>query len=211
MKKQILLSFLFCAGTLLGGKVYAMPMLTLTASDNHINSFGVVAIDIGVTGLGNNSAPSLGAFSLDLVYSSNVLRPIFNPVFGTYLGDEGVGEAVTYSDATFQSIPAGLEGVYLDEVSFLFDFELDTLQPDSFNLATVFFQGIADGFGFVGYENAVLSDAFGGVIAAPVRGGGMLIEVPEPGTLVLFGAALAGMFLARRREQTHFRGLCIES
>jgi len=196
-----LFSILFCCVIMLmGGRAYAIPVITLSASNNSILPGEVTAVDVGISGLTAGAPLSLGAFSLDLVYTPTFLSPVaWN--FGTYLGDETLGEAVTFAGTSLPgTIPAGLDGVYLDEVSLLFDFELDAIQLDSFYLATVYLQGTTLGYGAVGFENAVLSDAWGNVISSPAKGGRLQITVPEPETLLLFGTALAGMLLLRHKR-----------
>ena len=117
----------------------------------------------------SGAPPSIGAFDLDLAYNSGILSPT-GVVFGPFLGDLGLFEAVANSDLSTPGI------VDFAELSFLTPFALDNLQPADFTLATVSFNAIGNGtssFDLVG--DIRVSDAFGN----------QLIKVSEPASLLL--------------------------
>ncbi len=85
-------------------------------------------------------------------------------------------------------------------MSLLLPAELDALQPASFALATLSFDTLAGGTSPLTFSQVVLADAFGATLTGSSVGSGSInVVVPEPGTLLLLGAAMAG-FLVRRRS-----------
>lgn len=163
------------------------PALSLTLSleptDQNIPLGGTAFIDLNISGLTAGGPDSLGAFSLDITFDETILT--FDTIsFGTYLGDPNAFEASAYFD---DSTPGS---VYLEEGSWLFDWELDPLQPASFTLATLAFTGTGIGSGVVAMENVVLSDAFGIVLHDPVLNNAEVSPVPEPATALIIGTGL---------------------
>lgn len=148
---------------------------------------GGTPVDVGlaISGLGDHTAPSLGAF--DLTISFDPARLSFSTVvFDTFLGTPDTDFTLLGSNSLETSIfvddtVAGV--VRLVEVSLLFDFELEALQPASFPLATLTFAPLAPGTGLLTITRQTLGDAAG----APLH------VVPEPGTFLLFGAGLIGL------------------
>jgi hypothetical protein len=159
-------------------------------------------LDIVVGGLGNFASPSLSAWLLDLSYDPTLFSITdLDVAFGSFLGDP-VLDTLTLVDTT---TTPGI--VTLDQVSFLFDFELIALQPSSFTLATLTFTGIDFGTGVFGINFADLSnEAFPSEsipLDEPLAATGQVSPsaVPEPGTLSLLGLGILALAAGMRRRK----------
>jgi hypothetical protein len=187
----------------------AVPISVVSSFDPQADT---VATTIFVEGLGNNTAPSLGAFDIDFQFDST--RLILDAVlFGPLLGSPdnlrygntsgtltpiefGAGEAITGA-----SLLTG--GVNLFEVSLLDVASLDALQPSRVPVLVLFFDGIGeilnvnpDTLGF-GLSVNALSDAFGNELVVDSIG---FIPVPAPSTLSLLAIGLLGLIWTVRRR-----------
>ena len=139
-----------------------------------------------ISGLGNGVPPSVGAFDLDVSFNPSLLTPT-DVTFGPFLGNESLLEAITgFSFAT----PGIVE---FAEVSLLPTTDLDALQPDSFQLATLSFVGVGHGTTALLFSRIRVDDAFGDKIPTSAA-------VPEPASFALVGIGLlfAG-WIARMR------------
>lgn len=91
-----------------------------------------VIIDVQISELGNNIAPSVGGFSLELNYDPTVLT--FNDLI--------FSELINLSGSGIQSIDSSIPGTILfGDVSLDFPEDLNAAQPDVFNLANIEFIG----------------------------------------------------------------------
>lgn len=152
-----------------------------------------VDVDLYISGLGDYAAPSLSTFDLDITYAPTILD-FTDYVLGPYLGDILVGEALDWSLG--ETIPGS---VNFSELSLLFDWELDALQPSSFTLATLTFDTLAVGTSSLDITINALGDAWGNPLVADVQSGSVS-PVPEPATVLLLGSGMAGIFgLGRKR------------
>jgi hypothetical protein len=156
-----------------------------------------VFVDLGIADLGNGLAPSLGIFDLRVSFNPTVLRFV-GATYGTGL-DLGFGSV---------QIPATAAGgeVSLFEVALASALDLDASQSGAFVLAQLSFSAIGAGVSALDILLTTLGDAAGDPLAAQIIGASVTVErgdqqVPEPGSIVLVGAALLGLCLnaARRR------------
>ncbi len=188
---------LSCLTALLIILLIATPALSLTLSlDPTYQTIPIgdtAIIDLNISGLGDGDPDSLGAFALNITYDETILT--FDSVsFGLFLGDSTLGEADTFVD---DSTP-GL--VYLEEGSWLYNWELDERQPASFTLATLTFSGIGIGSSVVGMEYVVLSEAFGLQLPDPILNNANVAPVPEPATVILLGTGIVGVLSLGRKK-----------
>lgn len=152
-----------------------------------------VTLTLMVGGLGDGVAPSLGAFDVDVNYDSSVLSLTSFSLMGN-LGDLGLGEAIDLSLGDLGGV------IGIAEISFLFDFELDSLQGSSFALAELNFHIDAlaapdsTHLSLVSYG---FSDGLGGAITDVALHGATIgtvpIDVPEPTSLLLMGLGLLAL------------------
>ncbi len=168
-------------------------VLSLESSRFTVNPGDSVTLDLTVSGLGNLTAPSLGAFDIDIGYDPAKLS-FTGYTLGNWLGNVSQSEALDASKG--DSTPPGV--INLAEVSLLTANELDALQPDSFVLATLDFTvtaGLAAGQSTVGIlPTSVLADGSAGSFSSVNTGNSVTLTpqapspaggVPEPATWAL--------------------------
>ena len=206
MKKLLFLFVLFCS-LALAGQALAIPTLSLRPGVFNTQSMigalpGAIArVPLIIKELDPNSElPLIGAFDLEITYDVKILA--FDSVtFYESLGDpdldQGPGWTSFETDIFVDDSPGVLR---LQELSWLFDSELDVLQDGTANLlATIDFTVINYGCTDLNLENVVLSDASGIVFDATPEGVRVCV-VPEPATIFLLGSGLIGGVLIRRKR-----------
>lgn len=132
-----------------------------------------IQVDVVVSGLGNFSAPSIGAFDISIGFNEALIDSTgvdFCVNSLCPLGDPGLLQALTDVQLSFGQ-------VNLAEVSLLPPPTLDGLQPSSFVLARLGFFANAAGASDFTLLSARIDDAFGN-------------KLPEPRTVWLLMAAL---------------------
>ena len=157
--------------------------------------------DVLVSGLGNFSASSLGAFDLNLTFNPSIVSFV-GLTFGPLLGDAtlAVPETVTGFTPVAGSVNAF-------SVSLLTPAQLEALQPASFTLFTVTLEVVGAGDSSLDVEpTALLSDELGNPLPKGAIQGGpftSIARIPtlsQWGVLVLTFALLSGgLYLLLRR------------
>lgn len=175
--------------------------LSLEPSTTLIQSGGIVYLDLVVSGLGDHAAPSASAFDVDISYDP-ALFAVSNIVFGTKLGDESLGEAISGSDSATPG------SVNIWELSLLEpDLAtcvvcsapyLDDLHGPSFTLARIGFATSQVGSGSFGLVVNILADGLGDPLAVAL-GAEPTVSVPAPPTLYLLGVGMLGVIATRPR------------
>jgi hypothetical protein len=156
-----------------------------------------LSFDLIVSGLGNGGPDSLGAFDISVGFDPTKLA-FTGYSLGDLLGDVGLAEAI---DASAGDVGGA---VNVAEVSLLSATDLDTLQPDSFVVATLEFDVVDLDPSVVTQlsvlSGAVLGDAFGSQLTVTGLGSASVQGVPVPGTLLLVSASLFGWLSLRNRR-----------
>jgi hypothetical protein len=142
-------------------------------------------VNVRISGLGDFTGPSLGGFDLTVTYDDSVVS-LAGVDFSTWLGD-----------SLKLNTPAA-DSVDLFEVSVESPSFLNSLQPDAFLLATLYFDGVAQGRSDIGITNSLgldfaLTDADGFLISVDDLNPGSITVVPLPAAAWLFGSAVIGM------------------
>jgi hypothetical protein len=141
-------------------------------------------VNLRISGLGEFTAPSLGGFDLSVSYDDSVVS-LTDVSFSTWLG------------TSFQNEIPAADSVDLFELSLESPEFLESLQPDAFLLATLLFDGVAQGTSDIGISNPLgleyaLTDAVGQALAVDTVDGSITV-VPLPAAAWLFGSAVIGM------------------
>ena len=152
MRKKIIV-LLFPALLLFATQAMATSF-SLNPSGQDIFTGDSFVLDLNVFGLTDGAADSLGAFDLCIAYDYSMLHFI-EVTFSHSLGDPDPDMWET-DIVGKESVPGS---VYLSEVSWLFDYELNVLQSDNFTLATLEFTGIREGTSVIEIKDLVASDA----------------------------------------------------
>lgn len=191
MKSRIL-CLLLLAGLSLNAQAIT---ISFSPSDSQVDPGGTTNVDLVISDLGDEI---LTAFDLDVLFDSTILQ-YDGFSFGTGLDTFGFG--TINGDTDFGG---GL--VNLFEISFDFDEDLIDFQPDDFVLGTFTFTGIGLGTSaldifLLGLAGQFVFDADLGFdvpssLQADTQSGS--IEVPEPGTLILFLSGLLGIGMHRK-------------
>lgn len=187
MKKSLVLSLVMAAILLFfSANSHAIITLGFSPASQTVNSGDPVDVQIVISGLGDGTAPSLGAFDLDVSFDPAILGFIGvtfgDPVSGDQLDIWGLGG--NFMDASI-TVPGSL---YLREESLDTIGDLNNYQAGTFTLATLSFTTIAPGISTLLLTDSVLSDAWGNPL-----------HVPEPATLLLAVSGLAGLWYFRKR------------
>ena len=214
--------FVLCGLFLIGqtfGATWAVT-ISLSPASQDITVRETTLVDLVISELG--APPYLGAFDLDLTFSSGALD-LASVTFGDSLGDPdvisyvnvdgtlvpdvfGAGDAVT--GASF--LTANTVGLFAisfletDEAECVFCIPpfLEDLQSTNFVLASFRFTGIKSGTSTIGLSNVTLSDGSGNEIPDVVVQRGKISVVHEPNIIALTGLGLVGLIFSSRRKRT---------
>jgi hypothetical protein len=182
---------LTAAALLLGSGLSTAVELSIAPPSSSLQQGDSVSVDLIASGLGNFASDSLGAFFTEILFDDTILD-FLSASYGPFLGDPA--DPIETSILT----TAGVGSVGLDEFSFLLDFELDALQPDTFTLATLTFSGQALGTSALSFGTVDLSDAVGNTLVPTALNTGSIqvTAAPIPATAALM---LPFAFLLARR------------
>ena len=163
--------------------------LNLVVSPETIDVGNQIDVDLVISDLGNNTPPSLGTYDIDITFDDRILD--FN---SAVFGDAILGNQLDLGG--FGSLAEVLEPatvtVNVSELSLDFPDALDTLQPNSFSLATLTFDGIGAGTSPLAFGDVILGDAFGDPLTPVTTDSSVLVEAldstatPEPFSIVSF-------------------------
>lgn len=166
-----------------------------------IQSGNSVDIDVVISGLGLDVAPSLSTYDLDILFDSNHLS-----FLSATFGDSVLGNQLDLFDFGLNDSGASLsssiaDAVNIFEVSLDFAADLNDFQADSFTLATLTFDVLKADSSLLSYFVNDLGDADANFLSASLTMA-IVTTVPVPATVWFFGSAIAGLgFSARRKKQ----------
>jgi hypothetical protein len=168
-----------------------LSITQITQTGNSVN------VDIGISGLASGTAPSLGGYDVNLSFDSSYLA-----FAGVAFGDAVLGNQLDLASLGSTTIAelTGVGIVNLFELSGDAAEDLNTLQADSFNLATVTFDVLNVGTSLLQLDFNALADADGKALSA-VTLSAPVTTVPLPSAFLLMASSLAGLMLAGRRLQ----------
>jgi hypothetical protein len=171
----------------------ADPILSITPAFQSGNIGDIFTVNLILSGL--TAGQEVGGFDVDISFNSSILAPLAITL--------GVGLGTGLDQFTVANSFAG--GVAdIAQFSFLDELSLQTLQGGSFLLATLTFQGIANGLSNLTITQAIFSDGNFNSQPLPVslvNGAiqvGSATSLPAPGTLLLLGAGMVVLGLQRR-------------
>ena len=153
-----------------------------------------ISFDVIMSGLGTDSAPSLGSYDLDVGFDTSHIvfsdAAFGDPVIGNQLDlfDFGINESGNALN------PAGALNIYeisLDSIDDLNDF-----QADVFTLATLTFNVLKSGSSQLSFVIHDLGDAEGNVLAADLSTA-TITTVPVPAAFWLMFSGLIGFYRVR--------------
>lgn len=167
--------------------------ISVFPQDNIVERGTPVDVLLKISGLGDLSPPSLGAFDIDISFNPVILS-LANVSFGDPLGDQldlsGLG-AIT--EATPGAGTVNLVEVSLDPTDVLNDQQLG-----EFFLATLTFNTLALGESLLSLTINGLGDANGEALVATAVGGRIGVnDAPIPSTLLLLTPGLVALLRLR--------------
>lgn len=160
-----------------------------------------VNVDIGISGLASGAAPSLSGYDVNLSFD-----PSYLSFTGVVFGDAALGNQLDLASLGSTTIAelTGVGIVNLFELSGDAAEDLNTLQADSFNLATVTFDVLNAGTSLLQLDLNALADADGNALSA-ITLSAPVTTVPLPSAFLMMIPGLAGLMYAGKRRQKDFR------
>ena len=198
---RTLLAVLLATGVMIGLDVLEAPAITLdiVPATQDVALGAPVDVAVAISGLGDQAAPSLGTFDVDVTFAPGILGFVAATFGDPSLGDQldifGLGSVTTATP--------GSGVVNLFELSLDLPADLDALQAGAFTLVTLSFLGVGVGITSIGLTINELGDAAGSLLDVEAIGGTARIvgdgRVAEPSAWGLVALGVVGLAVVRRR------------
>lgn len=200
-------SFIAAAFLLLTGSTHASVFInpgvsfTLLSISDIAQTGNSVNVQISISGLGQGSAPSLGAYDLNLDFDAGYLA-----FSGAVWGDALLGNQLDLFNAGDN--PSGAELIAPGTIN-LYELSLDSvadlynLQADSFTLATVGFQVLKAGTSPLTLSANAVADAEGNGLAVTTLST-PVTTVPLPSAMLLMLSGLLGLGLVGKARKSRY-------
>jgi hypothetical protein len=197
MKKPLILFLIAGLAIGLGASTAQAISLDFSPVSQEVILGNQVVVDVMISGLTGGTAPSLGAFDVNVSFDPMILS-IAGVTFGDQLDLEGYGSFSGWSSV-------GLDSIYLFEVSSDSPETLDSMQASEFKLASLTFDSIGVGTSTLMFSDVVLGDSLGITLEDITFDDGSVTvtattPVPEPATILLLAAGLGWLGFVRRRR-----------
>jgi hypothetical protein len=165
------------------------------------SSFGLgesVQVELRISGLGDATAPSLGAYDFLLAFNPAVLG--FD---GFTFGDSILGNQLDLTGfGTVSGFDGGVPGqLNVFEISLDLANDLNALQAGEFALGTISFNTLGNGTSGMQFTSALFSDATGKSVAVQLGSGSVNVPEPVSGGFVV-AAAIAFVLGAQHLKRT---------
>jgi hypothetical protein len=167
---------------------------TTTTIDGSVGS--TVEVAVVISDLGFYLPDSLSTYDITLNFNSSILAAD-SITFGD--PDPFTGNQLDLGAGSFNDGLISTGSVNLIELSFAPAFVLDTQQVGSFTLATIQFSTTGYGSTAIDFGTVVLGDSLGDPLSASLVNT-VLVSVPVPAAVWLFGSALGLLGWVRRRQ-----------
>ena len=159
-----------------------------------------VQVQVAVSGLGHNAAPSLGAYDFNIAFNPAVLS-FSSLTFGDSIKGDQLDLSHIGSISGF-SIPATGQ-VEVFEISLDAATLLDSSQADSFILTTLQFTTVTAGSSSLLPSANSVSDSQGSSLNTVLQPARIIVTAtPEPSTFALFSLALGCLIWRRARRNS---------
>jgi len=188
-----LLVALLCAA---GLQTAGAATLMLVPGESSVSIGDTVSVDLNISGLGADTAPSLGAYDITIDVPS--IFTFDNVVFGDpILGGDQLGSGA-FTETVLGSNTVDLVDVSLESVA-----TLNSLQPDAFTLAVLNLTANSTGSGNFSFGDITLGDASANKLSYNVSdanaAAAVVSSAPEPSALLPLCGLLALIGLMRKR------------
>jgi len=186
------------AASLLGADGASAISIDATPVATTVGIGGTVQVDITIDDLTDFTAPSLGAYDLNVLFDAAKLQ-YTGVSWGTQLDQTHTG-----SLALEDSSSAGSGLLNFFEVSYDDIATLNSQQSGSFKLVSLFFTALTAGESQVGLNVLSLGDAAGNALTADHVNGASVTAVPVPAALPLLmsGLLMLGGRIRRSARRT---------
>jgi PEP-CTERM motif-containing protein len=179
--------------------------LSFVPSSQTVTAGSSADVAVRISGLGNLTAPSLGAYDITIGFNTAVLS--FNSVV---YGDPVLGDQLDlFGLGSLTSTPPSAGSVELFELSLDSPSDLDSFQAPDFILARLTFNTLGVGTSSLTFSGVVLADAANGdPLTAQLGTGSVTVEgdrgtaipAPEPSSMLLIGLGLVLLAWRLRRS-----------